>query len=138
SVAAEVPDVVLLDLRMPGLNGCEVAKRIRARCAGSGKQPLLVAVTGCGTDADRIRTSESGFDLHMVKPVDPAVLVGVMERFRRLLAPTIPAAEVKLPPEEPPEARSNICSVRYDAWLNLTDHFRSSDSLPNLAKTERA
>src|SRR5262249_42116285 len=96
-------DVVLLDILMPGKDGCEVAKLIRARCTSSGKQPLLVAITGYSAEADRLRSSEAGFDLHMIKPVDPAVLVGLMERFRRLLAPTTPAAEVKPPPEEPPD-----------------------------------
>src|SRR5262245_39617840 len=83
-VAKEVPDVVLLDILLPGKNGCEVAKLIRAQCTGSGKHPFLVAITGCGTEADRLRSFAAGFDLHMVKPVDPAVLIGVMERFRLL------------------------------------------------------
>jgi CheY-like chemotaxis protein len=95
NVAAEVPDVVFLDILMPGPDGCAVAQHIRAYCAG-GKQPLIVAVTGCGTEADRLRSAGAGFDLHLVKPVDPAVLVGLTERFRRLLAPAIPVDE--LPP----------------------------------------
>jgi CheY-like chemotaxis protein len=95
SVADDPPDVVFLDILMPpGPDGCEVARRVRVQCAGRGKQPLLIAVTGCGTDADRLRSAGAGFDLHLVKPVDPAALVGMTERFRRLLAPPIPVGEL--------------------------------------------
>jgi CheY-like chemotaxis protein len=88
--AAHSPDVVLLDLLMPGMGGCEVARRLIARSCG--KPPLLVAVTGCGTDADRTRSAAAGFDLHLIKPVDPALLVGVVRRFQRALAPTNPSS----------------------------------------------
>ena len=101
-VDAERPDVVLLDIRMPGLNGHDVARLIRERCTEKGKQPIIVAVTGCDRETDRLQSAESGFDLHLVKPVDPALLVGLLERFRRLLAPPIPAPELDTPPEEPP------------------------------------
>ena len=103
-VDADRPDVVLLDIRMPGLDGLDVARLIRARCAGRGKQPILVAVTGCGTDGDRLLSAEAGFDLHLLKPVDPALLVGLMERFRRLLTPPTPASELD-PPGDPPGDR---------------------------------
>lgn len=102
SVATEVPDVVFLDILMPGLNGCEVASLIRERCAGR-KQPLLIAITGCATDADRVRSAGAGFDLHLIKPVDPALIVGLTERFRRLLAPPIPADQLEQPSEDPPD-----------------------------------
>jgi CheY-like chemotaxis protein len=104
SVAADPPDVVLLDIWMPGLDGWAVARLIRERCAGAGKCPLLVAVTGSGSDAARLRSVEAGFDLHMVKPVDPAFLLGLMERFRQILAPSIPADELGLLREDPPHA----------------------------------
>ncbi len=103
-VAEQRPDVILLDIRMPKLDGLAVARLIRERCAGSGKQPIIVAVTGCSSELDRQRSAEAGFDLHLVKPVDPALLIGVLERFRRLLAPPTPAAELDPPPEEPPDA----------------------------------
>ncbi|MBN8908839.1 MAG: response regulator, partial [Rhodospirillales bacterium] len=96
-VTEEVPDVIFLDIMMPILDGCQVAERVRRLCAG-GRQPLLIAVTGCWSEADRFRSTGAGFDLHMVKPVDPALLVGMTERFRRLLAPSIPAGELESPP----------------------------------------
>ena len=87
--ADEPPDVVLLDIVMPGTDGCEAALVLRER-AGA-KRPFLIAVTGCESAADRARTAAAGFDLHLVKPVAPAILVGLLERFRRLLAPPLPA-----------------------------------------------
>lgn len=85
-VASERPDVVLLDIRMPRMDGYEVARRITATFTE--KPPLLVAVTGCGTDADRQQAIEAGFHLHLVKPVDPAVLVGMIRRIHRAIIPT--------------------------------------------------
>jgi CheY-like chemotaxis protein len=93
SAERDVPDVVFLDICMPGLDGFQVAESLRSRCGG-GKQPLVIAVTGAASETDRLRSAGAGFDLHLVKPVDPGILVGMMERFRRLLAPSIPAADV--------------------------------------------
>ncbi|MFP5348823.1 MAG: PAS domain S-box protein [Gammaproteobacteria bacterium] len=62
------PQVVFLDLGLPTLDGCEVAKRLRAMPAGA--NATLVAITGYGQEADRRRTREAGFDQHLVKPVD--------------------------------------------------------------------
>ena len=77
------PDVVLLDLALPGLDGWEVARRLRGRSAG--KRPLLIAVTGRGEEADRHRSAEAGIGLHLLKPVDPEELMGVLARFARVL-----------------------------------------------------
>lgn len=66
------PDVVLMDLGMPTVDGYEAARRIRARPKGS--EPFLIALTGWGTDADRRRTRDAGFDCHLVKPVNTVVL----------------------------------------------------------------
>jgi len=70
------PDVVLLDIAMPKLNGYEVARRLRAEPWG--KHMLLIAVTGWGQDGDKLRASEAGFDFHLTKPVDVAELTRVL------------------------------------------------------------
>ena len=71
AVAAAVawcPDVVLLDIGLPGLNGFDVAKRIR--CETTKSDMVLVALTGYGQASDRQRSQEAGFDHHLVKPAD--------------------------------------------------------------------
>jgi signal transduction histidine kinase/ActR/RegA family two-component response regulator len=78
AVRAGVPDVVLLDIGLPGLDGYEVARRIRG-LAGA-ERVVLIALTGYGRDEDRARTQAAGFDLHLVKPVDPDALEGVVAR----------------------------------------------------------
>ncbi|WP_439628934.1 response regulator [Gemmata sp.] len=85
----EVPDVVLLDIGLPGMDGWEVARRMRH--AARGKQPLIVAVTGRGTDGDRDRSADAGIDLHLVKPVAPAALVLLLAQVRGVLAAHAPA-----------------------------------------------
>jgi CheY-like chemotaxis protein len=107
-VDAQPPDVVLLDIRLPGMDGYAVARQIRARCATYGKRPFVVAVTGCGNELDRQNSAEAGFDLHLVKPVDPALLIGLLERYRRLLAPTIPASDLDSLTEDPPDPPSRM------------------------------
>ena len=74
--AAFVPDVVLLDLGLPHLNGYEAALRIRALPAGPGM--VIAALTGWGQESDRQRTAECGFDVHLVKPVDPDALIALI------------------------------------------------------------
>jgi len=69
------PDVVLLDIGLPKLDGYRVAERIRAR---SGDQPVLVALTGWGQESDRQRSEDAGFDAHLVKPVDHDELTRVI------------------------------------------------------------
>jgi signal transduction histidine kinase len=66
TVEAFAPDVVFLDIGMPGLSGYDVARMLRATPAG--KRLVLVAVTGWGQPDDRRRTGEAGFDHHLVKP----------------------------------------------------------------------
>ncbi len=70
------PEIVVLDVGMPKLDGCEVARRIRAESWGRGA--ILVALTGWGQDVDRVRSREAGFDMHLVKPVDPAMLCDML------------------------------------------------------------
>jgi CheY-like chemotaxis protein len=75
AAAAFLPDIVLLDLGMPRLNGYEAAPRIRERL---GRGARLVALTGWGQPDDRRRAREAGFDHHLVKPVDAAELEAVV------------------------------------------------------------
>ena len=70
-VRAKDPDVALVDIGLPGIDGFEVARRARAADA---KRPLLIALTGYGQPEDRRRASEAGFDSMLVKPVDPTAL----------------------------------------------------------------
>jgi CheY-like chemotaxis protein len=67
------PDVVMLDLGMPGLDGYETARRLRA--LKNERSFRIIAITGWGQDADRQRTREAGFDLHLTKPVEVEALV---------------------------------------------------------------
>jgi PAS domain S-box-containing protein len=70
------PEVVLLDIGLPGMDGHEVARRLRAR-PEFGRTPL-VALTGWGQESDRRRSREAGFDHHLVKPVDLDALSGLL------------------------------------------------------------
>ena len=70
-------DVVLLDLGMPGLDGFEICRRLRA--SDSPHRPRIVAMTGWGREGDRARTAAAGFDAHLVKPVDLAALARLLE-----------------------------------------------------------
>jgi CheY-like chemotaxis protein len=72
------PDVVLLDIGMPGMDGYEVARRMRAMAQLT--DALIVAQTGWGQEEDRRRSREAGFDHHFVKPVDPAALEDLLAR----------------------------------------------------------
>lgn len=66
------PDMILLDIGLPKLNGYEVARHIRDEPWG--KRMVLIALTGWGQEQDRSRSREAGFDGHLVKPVDVASL----------------------------------------------------------------
>jgi two-component system, chemotaxis family, CheB/CheR fusion protein len=68
------PDVIFLDIGLPGLNGYEVARRIREQYADDTTRPLLVALTGWGQDEDRRRSEDAGFDAHIVKPVSDVAI----------------------------------------------------------------
>ena len=69
------PDIVLIDIGLPGLDGYEVARRIRAR---RGTNPILVAITGYGQIDDQRRSLAAGFDAHLTKPVSPDQLTGLL------------------------------------------------------------
>jgi CheY-like chemotaxis protein/HPt (histidine-containing phosphotransfer) domain-containing protein len=66
-IVAEKPDVAIVDIGLPGIDGYEVARRVRAAL---GHSVLLVAMTGYGQESDRLQALSAGFDTHMTKPVD--------------------------------------------------------------------
>jgi CheY-like chemotaxis protein len=76
-LAAEFkPDVVLLDIGMPGMDGLQVCEQMRVmpELAPELKPIRIIAQTGWGDEQMRLKTAAAGFDLHLVKPVDPHVL----------------------------------------------------------------
>jgi CheY-like chemotaxis protein len=83
AVWTTTPDVVLLDIGLPGMDGWEVARRLRVQCQD--KQPLVVAVTGYETTEDKRRSADAGIDLHLIKPVEPAALTRLMSWVREVL-----------------------------------------------------
>jgi CheY-like chemotaxis protein len=92
-VAADAIDVVLLDVEMPGMDGCEMVREVFARAAR--KRPFLIAVTACTSDGDRERCLAAGVDAYLTKPVEPAVIVGMLGRIRRFLHPAVAEANGK-------------------------------------------
>src|SRR5262249_2365002 len=90
---AFAPDVILLDLGLPGIDGYEAARRIRAQPGG--RAILIVAVTGWGQEEDRRRSREAGFDHHMVKPLRAAALETLLaSSTRRVQTPSDPLDSV--------------------------------------------
>src|SRR5262245_16515576 len=79
--AAEHPDVVVTDLAMPDGNGHELARRLRA---GVSPCPVLIALTGRVTAADREQSRAAGFDLHLAKPLEPLQLLELLQKFVQL------------------------------------------------------
>jgi PAS domain S-box-containing protein len=86
AVPAFHPDVVLLDIGLPGMDGFEVAQRLRSEPAGP--QPRLIALSGYGSVEDRRRSKEAGFDEHLAKPVDFALLESLLASVVALPAAT--------------------------------------------------
>jgi PAS domain S-box-containing protein len=91
AAVALLPDIVLLDIGLPGMDGYAVARRLRAEPALNGV--CLVALTGYGSAADRRKSAESGFDAHLVKPVE-------FDALRRMLE----AVQAPTPPGDPPKS----------------------------------
>ena len=75
------PSVVLLDIGMPGMNGYEVARALRAQFPDN--PAVLVALTGWGQDDDRARARAAGFDHHLVKPADIDALQRLLATFEQ-------------------------------------------------------
>ena len=75
------PDIAFLDIGLPGMNGYELAKRLRQEPGGD--KVFLVALTGWGQEEDRRRSREAGFDHHLTKPADPAALEPLLSQSRK-------------------------------------------------------
>ncbi len=79
--AVFLPNAVLLDIGLPGLNGYQVAQQLRERSTSEGGMPiLLVAVSGYGRDKDRQTSRLAGFNVHLTKPADPVEVLRVLDR----------------------------------------------------------
>jgi CheY-like chemotaxis protein/two-component sensor histidine kinase len=90
------PDAVLLDIGLPGLDGYQVAERLRA--LPDQRRTLVVAVSGYGQEEDRARSKAAGFDYHVVKPIDPAVITGLLASLRQGgVPPQLPENVVHFP-----------------------------------------
>ena len=74
------PDVVLLDIGMPKITGYEAARRLRQRYGD--ECPVLIAITGWKQASDKILASLAGFDHHVAKPYEPAVLLSLLAKLR--------------------------------------------------------
>jgi CheY-like chemotaxis protein len=79
-----LPNVLLLDIGLPGEDGYAVAKRLRGLLPA---RPLLIAITGYGQPKDHQRSRDEGFDYHLVKPADPRELEGLLEEFAERISP---------------------------------------------------
>jgi CheY-like chemotaxis protein len=71
-VVAERPDVAIIDIGLPGLDGYSVAERVRGACLP--RPPRLIALSGFGRDHDRTRAAVAGFDAHVIKSPNPSHL----------------------------------------------------------------
>jgi PAS domain S-box-containing protein len=85
------PDIILLDIGLPGMSGYDVAKTLRADPSFQGV--IIAALTGYGQDADRQRSWEAGFDYHLTKPPDPSILESLLASPRSRLPRTLPSVE---------------------------------------------
>jgi DNA-binding response OmpR family regulator len=75
------PEIILLDVGLPGMHGYQVAERLRS--LPENQNVIIVALTGYGQERDRIRAMEAGFDYHFVKPVDFAKLEALVNNLSR-------------------------------------------------------
>jgi len=102
-IGRDNPDVVLCDLRMPGMDGIEVAERIKAKCPWT---PVVV-ITGYGTDENEARASVLGVSGFVRKPLTPAMIENITLKALEEPAPAIEAANE---PEAPAEAVAEVSS----------------------------
>lgn len=95
SARDDPPDIVLVDIMMPGMNGWELARQLTQTAI----PPVIVAITGCGAEEDRQRSKLAGIDYHLIKPVATANLIEVLNRFART---TVHHVELSNQEETPP------------------------------------
>ncbi|MFO0664003.1 MAG: ATP-binding protein [Polyangiaceae bacterium] len=93
------PDVALLDIGLPVMDGYELAARLRA--GPRGKELRLVAVTGYGQQSDKRKAEEAGFDAHLVKPVQISVVAKLISEYKKAASRSNP------PPSSPPSSSSS-------------------------------
>ncbi|HET9958136.1 MAG TPA: PAS domain-containing protein [Polyangiaceae bacterium] len=93
------PDIIFLDIGLPDMDGCEVAKQLRAQ--PEFREALLIALTGWGSDEDKRRTASAGFDLHLTKPVEAHSVARVLSHPTES-GPSTSAPEVSREREQPP------------------------------------
>ena len=77
------PDVILLDIGLPGMNGWDLAGQLKALA----KPPVIIAITGYGRQEDLHRSEEAGIHLHLVKPVNPGTLIGLLKYVSKAILP---------------------------------------------------
>jgi CheY-like chemotaxis protein len=100
-----IPDVVLLDIGLPGLNGYEVAKQIRNQ--PSLKNVVLVALTGYGQESDREASMEAGFNHHLIKPAK-------LDQVRKILASVAERHSTNMRTKLPTETSRNHSAIESD------------------------
>ena len=77
----EMPDLILMDIKLPGIHGVEATKRIRASVGGS--KAVIIAITSYAMAGDRERFLSQGFDGYIEKPIDPYTIVKEIEEYAR-------------------------------------------------------
>ena len=128
------PDFVLLDMRMPRLDGYQVASRIRRETAGP---VVIIAITGCGQEDERRRALTAGCDHHLLKPVDPQALVAMIGASDA--GPDRPARGGPSPRETGVERTPTLTARRHAEIINdLGLHLRAADRFARLAQRFRA
>lgn len=95
-ILAERPDVAIVDVGLPLLDGYQVASEVRQHLGAAA--PRMVAMTGYGQEADRRRAREAGFDRHLVKPAEMSDIIAVLRPKEGIDAPQVPSAADARPP----------------------------------------
>jgi CheY-like chemotaxis protein len=88
AAARNPPDVLLLDISLPGMDGYAVARRLHQQQLKTGRQMLVLAFSGHGHPADWQRSWDAGMPLHLVKPVDPELLGSILASYANVKAMT--------------------------------------------------